>query len=139
MDSYLLNILNTEYTSYDKGNNLASNGRVQIFFRFHQWNKGTKIASFDNLLIKYVVEASSIINNIVLPTSPVSYTILDTINLDNAKAISSNLKFSGWLLDSKCTKPINEIKNLSTNLVLYTKWVNEIMTCKRKLFCIEIN
>lgn len=123
MDSYLLNVLNTAYTSYDKGYNAASNGRVQIFFRFHQWNKGTKIPSFDTLPTKYVVESSSNILDIVLPTSPVSYTILDTINLDNVKATSSNFKFSGWFLDSNCTNPINEIKNLSTNLVLYAKWV----------------
>ena len=53
MNAYLLNCINTSYSSYSTVFKPASNDRVQIFFRFHQWCNGTKIAAFNTLPKKY--------------------------------------------------------------------------------------
>ncbi len=55
LDGYFLNAILNNYTSYDNGYNQASGGRVQIFFRFHQWQQGTNIPQFNSLPQKYVL------------------------------------------------------------------------------------
>ena len=54
-DAYFLNACIVGYPAYDRGYNQASYGRVQIFFRFHQWAKGTNIPSFDNYPKKHIL------------------------------------------------------------------------------------
>ena len=43
----LLKALKTAYSGYNAEYNQASNNRVQIFFRFHQWCNGSSIAAFN--------------------------------------------------------------------------------------------
>ena len=119
MDQYFLNVCNTAYTSYNKNYGKTSDGRVQIFFRFHQWNKGTNIAAFDAYPAKYIVE--NLEAEVVLPTTHTTYTINDAFKLDPA---TSKYTFLGWYLDPKCNgEKIEEIKlGSSGNIILYAKW-----------------
>ncbi len=120
LDQWLYNARNTGYSGYAINFAPLSDGRIQIFFRMHQWAKGTSIAAFDNIPVKYIVEPDTTVNPVV-PTSPVSYTILDEITLP---AATGNAKFLGWYDNAECTgDPITSIAKGSTgNLVLYAKW-----------------
>ena len=82
--------------------------------------KGTAIAAFDKIPVKYNVEADKTVNP-VLPTSPVTYTIEDEITLPNA---TGNVNFLGWYDNPECTgNPITKIEAGTTgNIVLYGKW-----------------
>jgi len=57
----------------------------------------------------------------VVPTSPLSYTILDEITLPVA---TGNAKFLGWYDNAECTgEAITKIEKGTTgNIVLYAKW-----------------
>ena len=79
--------------------------------------------AFDKLMklpVKYIVEKDTSVNA-VLPTSPVSYTILDEISLPVA---TGNAKFLGWYDNPECTgEAITSIsKGTTGNIVLYAKW-----------------
>ena len=120
LNAYFLNVMNTAYTSYSKQYKQASNGRVQIFFRFHQWQKGTKIVAFDTIPNKTVTEKIDV-EGLVLPTTKVTYTIEDSFVLENATC--QGYKFLGWYLDQKCTKEISEVTaGTYGKILLYAKW-----------------
>ena len=120
LDQWLYNARNTGYSGYAIDFKPLSDGRIQIFFRMHQWMKGTAIAAFDKIPVKYNVEADKTVNP-VLPTSPVTYTIEDEITLPNA---TGNVNFLGWYDNPECTgNPITKIEAGTTgNIVLYGKW-----------------
>lgn len=118
MDQYLINCINKSYTAYDKTYKPLANGKIQIFFRFHQWQQGTKIASLDNFPNKY--EQTKDERVIVTIPQDIEYTIEDNIILPELKA---NVEFLGWYLDKECTKQVTEVEKGSIgNLVLYAKW-----------------
>ena len=120
MDQWLYNARNAGYSGYAINFAPLSDGRIQIFFRMHQWMKGTSIAAFNELPIKYILEQDTTANA-VLPTSPVSYTILDEITLPEA---TSSYKFLGWYDNSEYTgNAITKIEKGTTgNIILYAKW-----------------
>ncbi len=119
-NAYFLKALQTSYTNYSSTYQQASNNRVQIFFRFHQWCNDTSIAAFNNYpnkyAIKYLVGVEAI-----MPTDHISYTINDSFTLSSPTA---SINFLGWYLDHDCTgNPITEIKAGSTgDITLYAKW-----------------
>lgn len=94
-------------------------GKVQIFFRFHQWVKEINIAAFNKypskFAIRYMtgVEASA-------PLTPVKYTIEEEVVLN--KPVSS-IEFLGWYLDRDCTgEPVTKIdKGTIGEIILYAK------------------
>ncbi len=120
MDQWLYNCIKTSYAAYDTTYKVLSSGKIQIFFRMHQWMNGTSIAAFNNYPIKYIAKEDETINA-VMPTAPLSYTINDTITLPTP---TGNAKFLGWYLDAECTgDPITSISAGSTGtLILYAKW-----------------
>lgn len=119
LDRYFLHVMNTAYTSYDKGYNQASNGRVQIFFRFHQWNRGTSIPAFDTLPKKQVLSID--ISKITLPDS-FTYTINDEKAIPNP--VYENLTFLGWFDNTYgAGQAYTSIKTGSFgNKTLYARW-----------------
>ena len=124
MNAYLLNAMNTSYTSYSTVYKPASSNRVQIFFRFHQWCKGTNIAAFDKYPVKYIVESGDT-SAITLPSDHVTYTCLDSFTLSNPTLASgSTLKFKEWNTKADGTgETVSEIKAGTTgNLILYAIW-----------------
>lgn len=121
VDQWLYNcIKNTSnYSSYDTTYTPTSAGKIQIFFRMHQWAKGTSIAAFNTLPKKYEEVVNSSIT-VVMPTDPTSYTVFDEIVLPIP---TGNIEFLGWYLDAECTISIENIQKGSTgNIVLYAKW-----------------
>lgn len=121
MNRYFLNVLNTAYTSYNK-NYEQSSGRVQIFFRFHQWQKGTNIPSFNTLPKKFNV---TIIENVnpQLPKDHLTYTYEDSFILTDASC--EGYKFVGWYTDQACTEEnkVTEIaKGTTGKIILFAKW-----------------
>lgn len=116
LDRYFLNVLNTAYTSYDKGYKQASNGRVQIFFRFQQWIKGTNIPSFDQLPSKMVGNIT-----VTIPSS-IDYNITSSINIPNPTY--SGVVFLGWYDNIYgAGKNYTKIEPGTTgNITLYAKW-----------------
>lgn len=119
LDAYFMNAINNHYTSYSKTYKPLSDGRIQVFFRFHQWVKGEKIPEFDTLPNKYVVTGEFV--EVTLPQDYVNYTINDEVVLSEAKC---KYKFLGWYLNEECTgEQITRIKAGTTgNIVLYAKW-----------------
>lgn len=119
LDEYFINAINKGYPNYSKTYKPLSNGKIQIFFRFHQWAKGTTIVAFDVLPKKYIVNESTI--EVILPQDFMSYTIDDEIVLSEAKC---KYKFLGWYLNKECTgDKITKIEKGTTgNLILYAKW-----------------
>jgi len=117
VDRWLVNCINKNYTTYDKTYKPLSSGKIQIFFRMHQWAKGTSIAQFNTLPFKYIEIVST--DTVTLPDS-FTYTILDEIVIPNA---TGSKTFVGWYLDKELTNPITTIKVGTTgDLVLYAKW-----------------
>ncbi len=118
MNKYLLGAINKSYTSYSKTFAQASNNRVQIFFRFHQWAGGTNIPAFDAYPTYYEVVVSE--EKVTVPEDK-TYTIVDEFDLP--AATGENLEFVGWYLDKECTKPISKLEKGSTgDITLYAKW-----------------
>ena len=119
VDALLMRGINGGYPSYDKTYTPTSSGKIQIFFRFHQWLQGQTINAFNPLPKKYIVTGSNI--KVELPTHPNVYTVNDEIVLPKA---SSVLEFLGWYTNPNFTgMPIYKINKGSTgNLVLYAKW-----------------
>ena len=121
-DQYLIGVIKSRYTSYSKTYNPLSDGRIQIFFRFHQWCKGTNIPEFDALPVKYVV-SEGIAGTVTLPTTNLSYTVEDEFDLPVATLEGKT--FGGWYLDKDCTQKLDKItKGMTGNIVLYAKWTD---------------
>lgn len=121
LNGYFLNVMEKQYTSYSKNYN-QSNGRVQIFFRFHQWQKGTNIPSFDSLPKKYNITKIET-SNLQMPTIHLIYTIEDEFVLEIPTC--DGYQFVGWYLDENCSdgKEVTSISIGTTgDLVLYAKW-----------------
>lgn len=119
MDKWLVNAIKQSYTSYDDTYKPLGDGRIQIFFRMHQWFKGTNIAAFNTLPKKYdvVIDTENVYE---LPTTPLLYTIEDVITLPQA---TGTYEFKGWFLDRDCTLAISKIEIGSTgNIVVYALW-----------------
>lgn len=119
-DRYFLNVILTSYTAYDKGYNPASAGRVQIFFRFHQWNKGTAIAAFNTLPTK--IDKQTINDGTITLPDNRTYTVLDEIELPLLTHTSMN--FLGWFEHPLgAGEAITKIEKGSVdNKVVYARW-----------------
>ena len=118
MNAYLLSVMNTSYTSYSKTFSQASYNRVQIFFRFHQWAKGTNIAAFNSYPSYF--EVSEYEGEITLP-SVSEYTVEDEVVLEAAK--TEGKVFVGWYLEKDCINKVEKIEKGTTgNITLYGKW-----------------
>ena len=119
-NSYFLKAMETSYTGYSYTYKQASNNRVQIFFRFHQWCNGSNIAAFnaypEKNMIKYLVGVTA-----TMPTDHVKYTIEDEIILS---APTASIEFLGWYLDHDATSEqvIKIEKGTTGDLILYAKW-----------------
>ena len=119
MNAYLLNCIDQSYTGYSRTFNQASNNRVQIFFRFHQWCNGTTIAAFDVYPKKYDVESGNITTT--LPTEPLTYTILEEVVLPTI--VGQGAEFKGWYLEPSCLNKVTKIELGSYgDIVLYAGW-----------------
>ena len=122
MNEYLLNAINGQYTSYSTQFKPASNDRVQIFFRFHQWCKGTNISVFNNYPVKY--EKQSYANvSVTLPTEHLTYTIEDDFVLPVPTV--SGATFGGWYTKQDLSgDPVTKInKGQFGDINLYAKWI----------------
>ena len=121
MNAYLLNAIRTGYPAYSETFNQTSNGRVQIFFRFHQWQQGTTIPAFNNLPDKYHIEEITGVMPI-LPTTHTIYNITDEFVLE--EAICEGYRFMGWYLNPDCTgEQVMMITEGTTgDIRLYAKW-----------------
>lgn len=119
LDRWFVNCINISYPPYDKTYTPLSDGRIQIMFRFHQWQKGTSIAPFNTLPKKHLkIENPDI--SYILPTSNLVYTILDEFVLPKA---TGNKVFLGWFLDKDGNQEVTKISKGSIgNIVLYAKW-----------------
>lgn len=118
LDQYFLNVINTAYTAYNKGYTPDSNGRVQIFFRFQQWNYGIQIPSFDTLPKKY--ELLIDVSKVFLPES-FTYTIEDTKTIPNP--VYEGLTFLGWFDNTYGAGNLyTEITDSVGNKTLYARW-----------------
>ena len=121
-NAYFLNVIkNTStYSAYSQTYQQASNNRVQIFFRFHQWCNGSNIPTFNNYPNKYIVEN---IENVdaVMPSDYLTYTINDEFILPQPV---SSIDFLGWYLNPDCTgDPVTKIEKGSIgDMMLYAKW-----------------
>ena len=119
-NAYFLKAMETSYTSYSYTYKQASNNRVQIFFRFHQWCNGSTISAFNNYpeknMVKYLVGVEA-----TMPTDHVTYTIEDEFVLSNPTA---SITFIGWYLDHDATSvKVEKIEKGSTgDIILYAKW-----------------
>lgn len=120
MDQWLYNCIKQSYTSYNTTYTPTKAGKIQIFFRMHQWMNGTNIPSFDNYPKKYVITSDTTVLP-QIPTIPNTYTILDEIILPNA---TGNKTFVGWYTTSDCSgERISKIEKGTTgDIVLYAKW-----------------
>lgn len=120
MNAYFYNAVKNGYSSYSSTFAQASNNRVQIMFRFHQWVKGTSIAAFDAIPNKYVFKYATGIDA-VMPTDHVTYTIEDEVILSNPTA---SIQFIGWYLnrDGEGEKITSIGKGSTGDIILYAKW-----------------
>lgn len=119
-NEYFLKAMESAYPAYSYTYKQASNNRVQVFFRFHQWCNGSAISAFNNYpeknIIKYLVGVEA-----VMPTDHITYTINDEFNLS---APTTSLEFLGWYLDHDATgEQVVKIEKGSTgDITLYAKW-----------------
>jgi len=119
-NEYFLKAMETAYPAYSYTYKQASNNRVQIFFRFHQWCNGSNISAFNNYpeknIVKYLVGVEA-----TMPTDNVVYTIEDEFVLS---APSASIEFLGWYLDREGTsEKVEKIgKGTTGDIILYAKW-----------------
>ncbi len=119
-NEYFLKAMETAYPAYSYTYKQASNNRVQIFFRFHQWCNGSSISAFNNYpeknIVKYLVGVEA-----TMPTDNVVYTIEDEFVLS---APSASIEFLGWYLDREGTsEKVEKIgKGTTGDIILYAKW-----------------
>ncbi len=126
LDRYFLNVMLTAYTSYNRGYNPASGGRVQIFFRFHQWNKGTTIIAFDSLPVRYAVEELGTAVSLP-PAAPSTYTVENQVTV--VDPTYEAITFLGWYTNSLgAGEPITQTNQFCQNLVLYAMWDTDPLT-----------
>lgn len=85
LDAWFVKCINASYPAYDKTYTPTSAGKIQIMFRFQQWQQGTSIESFNKLPVKYNVTEDTEAN-CVLPTSKILYTVADEFDLPEATA-----------------------------------------------------
>ena len=120
LDNWFYNCCVNNYAAYDRTFKPLSDGRIQIMFRFQQWCQGTSISSFNKLPVKYQVNAGSS-DSVVLPTAPLTYTILDEIVLPEATCAGK--KFVGWSLSKDSKEVVTKIeKGRTGNIILYAVW-----------------
>lgn len=122
LNRYFLNVIEKAYTGYSKNYAQASQGRVQIFFRFHQWQQGVSIPSFDTLPKKFDVTILDGVNP-TMPTIHLSYTFEESFVLE--EAVCEGYRFVGWYLDQDCSenKKVTSIEKGTTgDLILFAKW-----------------
>ncbi len=119
-NSYFLKAMETSYTGYSYTYKQASNNRVQIFFRFHQWCNGTNIPAFnaypEKNMIKYLVGVTA-----TMPSDHLTYTIEDEFELSSPV---SSIAFLGWYLDHDATSAqvLKIEKGTTGDIILYAKW-----------------
>ena len=120
MDEYFLNACINGYSSYDRTYTPTSAGKIQIMFRFQQWQKGTNIPAFDKLPTIYIESSSEF--EVELPTTNITYTIVDEIILD--KPVAAGKTFKGWNTKADGSgEMITKInKGTTGNLSLYAIW-----------------
>lgn len=120
VDQWLYKCIKQSYTAYDTTYTPTSSGKIQIFFRMHQWMNGTAINAFNNYPIKYEITSDQRVDA-TLPTTPLTYTVLDEIILPEPVA---NVKFLGWYLNSDCSgEKVTKIKKGTIgDISLYAKW-----------------
>lgn len=124
LNAWFLNCIEntSNYVNYNKTWTPTTKGKVQIIFRFHQWQQGTNIAAFNNLPAKYnVVELDS--TSVDLPQEGLTFTINDSFVLPEISM--EGYEFVGWFIDSVGSgKKVTEISLGTTgDLHLYAKWL----------------
>ena len=123
VDQMLYRCIKNRYTSYNSTYTPTSAGKIQIFFRFHQWLQGkATINEFLPLAKKYIVTESNV--QVTMPTTPNSYDVESEITLPTP---TSTLEFLGWYTNPNFTgSQVTKItKGTTGNLVLYAKWKTE--------------
>ncbi len=122
VDALLMRGIKGSYTWYDDTYTPTSAGKIQIFFRFHQWLQGTKIDVFLPLPKKYIVSESDI--KVTMPTTPNSYDVESEITLPKPTA---SVEFLGWYTNPNFTgSPVTKIEKGTTgNIILYAKFKTE--------------
>ena len=119
-NEYFLKAMETSYKDYSYTYKQASNNRVQIFFRFHQWCNGQSLGAFNNYpeknIVKYLIGVEA-----TMPTDHIKYTIEDEIVLS---APNASIEFLGWYLDHDATSEqvIKIEKGTTGDIILYAKW-----------------
>ena len=124
LNAWFLNCIEntSNYANYNKTWTPTTKGKVQIIFRFHQWQQGTNIAAFNNLPAKYnVVELDS--TSVDLPQEGLTFTINDSFVLPEISM--EGYEFVGWFIDSVGSgEKVTEISLGTTgDLHLYAKWL----------------
>ena len=119
-NAYFLKAMETSYTGYSYTYQQASNNRVQVFFRFHQWCNNTNISAFNDYpeknMVKYLVGVEA-----TMPTDHITYTIEDEFVLS---APVASIEFKGWYLDHDATteQVVKIEKGTTGDIILYAKW-----------------
>lgn len=124
LNAWFLNCIEntSNYVNYNKTWTPTTKGKVQIIFRFHQWQQGTNIAAFNNLPAKYnVVEIDG--TSVDLPQEGLTFTINDSFVLPEISM--EGYEFVGWFIDSDGSgEKVTEISLGTTgDLHLYAKWL----------------
>lgn len=124
LNAWFLNCIEntSNYVNYNKTWTPTTKGKVQIIFRFHQWQQGTNIAAFNNLPAKYnVVEIDG--TSVDLPQEGLTFTINDSFVLPEISM--EGYEFVGWFIDSVGSgEKVTEISLGTTgDLHLYAKWL----------------
>jgi len=124
LNAWFLNCIEntSNYVNYNKTWTPTTKGKVQIIFRFHQWQQGTNIAAFNNLPAKYnVVEIDG--TSVDLPQEGLTFTINDSFVLPEISM--EGYEFVGWFINSVGSgEKITEISLGTTgDLHLYAKWL----------------
>lgn len=124
LNAWFLNCIEktSNYVNYNKTWTPTTNGKVQIIFRFHQWQQGTNIVAFNNLPAKYnVVEIDG--TSVDLPQEGLTFTINDSFVLSEISM--EGYEFVGWFIDSVGSgEKVTEISLGTTgDLHLYAKWL----------------
>lgn len=124
LNAWFLNCIEntSNYVNYNKTWTPTTNGKVQIIFRFHQWQQGTNIVAFNNLPAKYnVVEIDG--TSVDLPQEGLTFTINDSFVLPEISM--EGYEFVGWFIDSVGSgEKVTEISLGTTgDLHLYAKWL----------------